>query len=118
MRTDAMARACAVICHDETVRCGAKGGHVATAHGLSARQDRVGCRSVEAARLGLEHHRDAVPDRVAEAVGGAAQFDGSGFIVTSELQRPLADRADQKFDQAVVHGERAGGREGLPGPRR
>jgi hypothetical protein len=39
-------------------------------------------------------------------------------MVTSEFQRPLADRADQKFDQAVVHGDRAGVGEGLPGPPR
>jgi hypothetical protein len=39
-------------------------------------------------------------------------------MVTSEFQRPLADRADQKFYQTVVHGDRAGVGEGLPGPPR
>ena len=105
-------------CNDETVCCGARGGLAGKTLCVSAWHGRVACRSVEAARLGLEHHRNAVPYRVAEAVGGAAQFDGPGFMVTSEFQRPLADRADQKFYQTVVHGDRAGVGEGLPGPPR
>ena len=84
----------------------------------SARRGVMGGGRVQAARLGFEHHRDAIPHRVAETVRGAAQFDGPEFVVTGEFQRPFADGAYQEFDQALVHRVQAGERAGQRAPLR
>ena len=51
------------------------------------------------AGLGLEHHRDAVADRIRKGVGLADKF----LRILVKIERPLADRAYEDVKQPVVH---------------
>ena len=55
--------------------------------------------------LRLEHHGNPIADREQEAVGRTGQSHGALLRVTTQRERAFAQRADQEFDEAVVHEE-------------
>src|SRR5690606_24809586 len=65
----------------------------------------------QAAGFTLQHHRDAVADRVGQAGALADQFG----LVLAELQRAFAHRAGQDVEQFRVHREILTNREGARG---
>ncbi len=80
-------------------------------HAVASGRRRSGCWRIgmwwfKRARLGFEHHRDAIADRKRQPIGVADQFLLRLLWWPQVLQRAFADRADHQFKQSDVHGAR------------